>query len=244
MLNDWEIGKFLKLVLAVSLVTFVSIALDIPVLRQVSALIFLSFLPGVLVLRVLRIHRISPIESILYSVGLSLAFLMLIGLLTNILYPVIGISRPISTLPLIITIGVLVLVLSLLSYWRDRDFSNPDPLNLKAINIFSPPVLFLLLLPVLSALGAYVVNFYDNTILLLFVIAMIAVTVLLIALNRFIPRELYPLAILMIAISLLFHTSLISSSLVGYDSRIDYFFYKTVETNARWGPGCPLYYSH
>ena len=77
MLNDWEIGKFLKLVLAASLVTFISIGLDIPVLREVSALVFLSFLPGVLILRVLRVHRISRIEFILYSVGLSLTFLML-----------------------------------------------------------------------------------------------------------------------------------------------------------------------
>ena len=237
--NDWEIGKFLKVVLALGVVTFASIALDIPALRQVSALVFLSFLPGVLILRVLGIHRISPIESILYSVGLSLTFLMFIGLMANVVYPAIGILRPISTLPLIITIGVMLLVLCLLVYWRDKGFSNPIIPHLKIRNIFSPPVLFLLLLPVLTVLGAYMVNLYGNSILLLVVIAMIALTVLLIALNRFIPRELYPLAIFMIAISLLFHSSLNSFSLVGHDSRIEYFFYKTVEVNAHWNAMLP-----
>ncbi|MCX6008882.1 MAG: hypothetical protein NTW48_02375, partial [Chloroflexi bacterium] len=75
--NDWQIKKCLvlsgSLLLATwGLIGLGALGLDIPVLRQAVAVIFLSFVPGLLLLRILRIHNIGIIESLLYSVGLSL----------------------------------------------------------------------------------------------------------------------------------------------------------------------------
>ena len=55
-MNDLEIGKFLKVILAIQLATWGVIGLDvvgleIPILRQLIGLIYLTFIPGILILR-------------------------------------------------------------------------------------------------------------------------------------------------------------------------------------------------
>ncbi len=236
-MNDWEIGSFLKVVGAL-LLAFLGITglefigVHVPLLPQAIGFICLTFLPGMLILRILRLHNLSTIESLLYSVGLSVAFLMFIGLFINWLYPLIGISKPLSTLPLIATISIAMVIMCALSYKRDRGFSSPIAIDVK--EFLSPPVLFLLLLPLLGILGALLVNFYNSNILLLVLSPMIAITVAFIAFDRFIPRKYYPLAVLSIAIALIYQLPLITPYLIGHDIMLEYYVYKLVETNSYW----------
>lgn len=236
-LNDWEIKKFLKVVLAIQLAMLCVIGLDfmglqIHILRQVIGFIYLTLVPGILILRILRLHKLRNIETILYTVGLSIAALMFTGLFMNSLYPFFGISAPISTIPLIITISVVVFVLCVLAYVRDKDFSEPNFIDIR--NVLSSPVLFLCLIPFLSIFGTYLVNFHQSNIFLMLMIVVIALVVLLIAFDKFIPKNLYPLAVFVIAISLLYHRSLISMYLTGWDIHAEYYFHKLVEMNGFW----------
>ena len=135
-MNDWEINKFLKVIFTIQVSVLGIILMDglgvyIPILRQIIPVIYLLFVPGILILRIIRVHKISSSEVLLYSVGLSIASIMLIGFFINLIYPLIRISNPISLLPLIITVSIFVVVLSFLSYLRDKDFSNPDFINFK-----------------------------------------------------------------------------------------------------------------
>jgi uncharacterized membrane protein len=141
-MNDWEIKKFLKVVLAIQLAMWGVIGLDavglqIPILRQLIGFIYLSFIPGIIILRILKLHKLGNIQTLLYTVGLSIATLMFTGLLMNTIYPFIGITRPISITPLIITISAVVLVLCVISYVRDKDFSDPNYIDVK--DVLSPP---------------------------------------------------------------------------------------------------------
>lgn len=239
-LNDLEIRKFLGLILAVQLIMFGTIGLDciglkIPILRQLVGFIYLTFIPGTLLLRILRLHKLSMIETLLYSVGLSIATLMFTGLLMNTGYPIFGISRPISTMPLIITISVVVLILCVLSYIRDKDFSNPSFIDINK-DILSPSVLVLILLPFLSIFGTYLVNFHDNHILLFVLLVILSIIpVFVIFLNR-VKKRLYPLIIFVVAISLLYHWSLISTHLTGADIHYEYYFANLVNINSIWSP--------
>jgi len=238
-MNNWEIKKFLYLVLAIQLavlglVGLVALGFDIPVLRQLVGFIYLTFIPGLLILRMLRIHNLGTAETLLYSTGLSLAFLMLVGLLMNSLYPLMGLSGPISVLPLTITITVIILMLCFVAYWRDRGFSNPARLDIK--QMLSPPVLLLGLLPILSILGTFLFNSYGSNALLLVLFVLISVVVALIGFGKFVPPRLYPLAIVMIAIAILFHRSLLSSYLVGWDIQIEYYLSNLVNVNHWWDP--------
>ncbi|MCK4731402.1 MAG: DUF2206 domain-containing protein [Methanophagales archaeon] len=240
-MNDWGIKKFLKVVLAIQLAMWGVISLDvsgleIPILRQLIGFVYLTFIPGIIILRILKLHKLGNIETLLYTVGLSIAILMFTGLFMNSIYPLFGIIKPISLTPLIITISAIVLVLCVLCYVLDRNFSDPSFIDIK--NVLSPPALFLCLIPFLSIFGSYLMNFYQNNILLLFLIIIIAIIVILIGFDKFIPKNLYPLAVFVIAISLLFHRSLISMYIWGWDIHIEYYFSNLVISSA-WNPAIP-----
>jgi uncharacterized membrane protein len=75
-MNDWEIKRFLCLVLVVQLtlwglVCIEGVGFKAPILRQLVGFIYLTFIPRFLILRVLRIHYIGSVETLLYAVGLS-----------------------------------------------------------------------------------------------------------------------------------------------------------------------------
>ena len=245
-MNDWEIRKFLKVVLTVqfalwSVIGLDAIGLQIPILRQLAGFIYLSFVPGILTLRILKLHKLGNIETLLYSVGLSIATLMFTGLFMNSLYPFLGISRPISAMPLIITISAVVLVLCILSYVRDKEFSEPRFIDIG--DMLSPPALFLCLIPFLAVFGTYLVNFHHTNILLMFMIVVIVSIVLLIAFDKFISTNLYPLAVFIIAISLLFHRALISMYLKGWDIHLEYYLSNLVMENSYWDSTIPTAYN-
>ena len=236
-MNDWVISEFIKVVLAIQFVVWGAIGLDaiglqIPILGQLIGFIYLTFVPGVIILRILKLHKLGNIETLLYTVGFSIATLMLTGLFMNTIYPLFGISEPISLTPLIITISIVVLLLCILSYIRDKDFHDPSFIDIK--NVLSPSALFLCLIPFLAVLGTYLVNFHHNNILLMLLIVIIAIIVLLIGFDKFIPKNLYPLAVFVIALSLLFHNSLISMYIWGCDINLELYIANLVKTNSMW----------
>ena len=225
---------WLVIIIAILLLTDIAILLNIPFLRQILGFLFLTVLPGLLVIQILKFKKLSTIETILYSVGLSVAFLMFGGLLINTLYPLLGISKPISLLPLIITINISIVILCILGYKINKDFLTP--ISIPINEIVSPPALLLCFLPFLSVLGTYLVNFHHNNILLMLMIVVIASIVVLVAFDKFIPKKLYPLAIFMISITLLYHRSLISPYIFGTDIHFELYVYKLVELNSHWDP--------
>jgi uncharacterized membrane protein len=221
---------------AVALVVLGLAGLDVPFLRQVTGLVFLTFVPGRLVLRLLR-FRTTSLDTLLYAAGLSLALVMFLGLFMNVAYPALGIARPIATLPVTVTLAVVVTGLCGLAYRRERRGPPPPaPPPFAWREAVSPPVLLLVLLPLLSVLGAYLVNARANNILLLALLGLIALVAVLVAVNRFIPPRLYPLAILMVGISLLWHWSLVSGYVWGYDIHHEYYYQSQVLAGGVWDP--------
>jgi uncharacterized membrane protein len=85
----------------VTLFVNLAILIDIPILREIIVFIFLSFIPGFVILKLFKLKEISFIDTVLFSVALSIASLMFMGLLVNEFYIFLGLSQPLSTLPLI-----------------------------------------------------------------------------------------------------------------------------------------------
>lgn len=246
--NELDIRKFLKLVLSIQLAIIGFIGLDIfgfqiPILKEVTAIIYLIFIPGILILRILRIKGLSNIENLVFTIGLSIASLMFIGFLMNLIYPLIGIKNPISLIPLTITISTVVMLFSIFCYFRDKNSSNSVFNNITLPNKYlSAPALFLYLLPFLSIFGTYILNYYGYNLIQMILIVLICITTLLIGFDKFIPKKLYPLAIFVISISLLFHRSLISMYLNGWDINTEYYFSNLVVTNSYWDSS--LYFNY
>ncbi|HUV45511.1 MAG TPA: DUF2206 domain-containing protein [Dehalococcoidia bacterium] len=244
--NDWEIKKCLRMALAIllailGLVGLAALGFDILILRQIVGFIFLTFIPGILILRILKIHNVGMIESLLYSVGLSIAFVYLTGLFANFILPLTGISKPIALVPVTVTLPIFTLILGVVAYKRDRDFSA-GPKQFNIAKYFSPPYLFLLVLPFLAIFGARLVNLSQNNSLLLFFVIVIGCVVALVAFDR-LPRGACPFAIVMIAFSLLLHVTLISSQLSGYDIHVEYYFQNLVAQNGYWDFAIPHNYN-
>lgn len=238
-INNWEISKFLSVIyiiqiLLLGLIGLEFIGIKIPILRELIAFIYLLFVPGFLILRILRLHNLNNIETLLYTVGLSTAILMFLGFFINMVYPFFGISKPLSLRYLIITLAGIVIILSILSYFIDRDFSAPDFID--CTDLISSHFLFLCLIPFLAIFGTYLMNFYKINILLMILFLIIALIVILIAFNK-IPKKLYPFCIFVISISLLYSNSLISMNLVEWaDTSFEYSLAHTILSNFIWNP--------
>ena len=129
-LNDWRIRHYFIAILALQLgLLFVQLLestnIHIPFLQAILGFAFFSFIPGIIVLRILRVHNISTVETLLYAVGLSISALMFTGLLMSMLYPLFGISRPMSPDVTLMTLSVTTPILLLLSLVRDKKSSEP-----------------------------------------------------------------------------------------------------------------------
>jgi len=238
--NDWQSKRCLTLSLSLllamlGLIGLASLGFDIPVLRQIVGFVFLTFIPGMLLLRILKIHNVGIIESLLYSVGLSLAFVMAVGVVANFALPPLGIAHPITLAPLTATFTVLFLILCFLTYKRDKDFGAKSDSS-----SILKPVLLAILLPLLAVLGTSLVNNYQNNILLLALIFIVIVIIGLVAFNKFITPRIYPFLILMTAIALLYQTTLISSNLVGSDIHLEYYAGSQVIENGYWDATTPF----
>ena len=241
-MNNWGIYKFLNSILVIQTFLLSFLVLDligihIPILREVTAVIYLLFVPGILILRILRVHDLNSVETLLYSVGLSITSIMCIGFIMNLIYPFFGIMEPISLFSVIVTISALVLILCLLSYMMDKNYCNEEYINLK--DILSPPALFLYIIPFFAIIGTYLVNFYQNNLVLMLMILVISFVVILVIFGK-ISEKWHPLAVFVIAVSLLFHTSLISMNLWGWDILQEYNLANLVVTGSYWNLSLPF----
>ncbi|MGP8133367.1 MAG: hypothetical protein ACLQAL_03740, partial [Halobacteriota archaeon] len=68
--NDWDITAFLKLIASLQLSVWLLLALDasglyVPILQELFVLIYLLFVPGIILLRVFKLHNLNPIEGLL-----------------------------------------------------------------------------------------------------------------------------------------------------------------------------------
>lgn len=155
-MNDWKFGSFIKLIITVQILILILIGLElngiaVPLVNQLTGFIYLTFVPGFLLLRVLKIHRVGSVKSLLFAVGLSTSSIMFLGFFMNMFLPLFGISRPISTVPLTVVFCAYVVVLSILCYLRDRDFESHSMIDTS--ELFSPVFLFLALIPFLAIIG-------------------------------------------------------------------------------------------
>jgi uncharacterized membrane protein len=235
---NWDNRTFLIIIWTlhlamISMLAFSAIGINILLLQPVIAFIFVFFIPGLLFMRVLKLNNLSLSEVILYSVGLSLILVMLVGLLMNFLYPLIGFSKPLSTWPLVISLTLMNGVCSFLVYKSKKEFLIRTNVNM----FLSLPTLFLALLPLLAALGMQMINAYQNNWVIFILLPVIAIIPIMLAFTKIIPETHYPLTVVAVALSLLFYGSLFSDYLIGYDIHSEYYFANLVKMNSIWNSG-------
>jgi len=225
--NNRKISIIIIYVHIIFLLTLVleCVGFDVLILRQVLSFSYLTFMPGIAFLLALNIQKISKLEALLYIVGSSLTLLILIGLLINVVCPMLGISKPFSEIPLILGIIIFVFTSSALSLVM-HNFS----IKLSATLNF-PFLSVILLLPLITIFGVYLLNFYNDNSLLLALLFVIGFFPLVI--EKF-PKKLFPAVIFSIALSLIWHIFLSTEYLYGPDAHTEFYFANLVKINSFW----------
>lgn len=236
-INDWRLSEALKAVFIALIILWVftgldALGIDVPLVRGIVGVGYLLFVPGMLILRVLRIHQLDSLRTSLFAVGLSIAAIMGTGLIMNVVYPVLGIEHPLTLAPVIATVSAVTVILAAASYWRDRAFADDATIDWKRLLSSSP--LFLCLLPFIAIFATYGMNFYVSNVGLLGLLVIIAATAFWICTSNSFPKELYPLAVFTIALAMLYFASLISSNVWGWDIQKELYSANLVLTNGVW----------
>lgn len=218
------------------LVTDLLIIFDFPIARQVFAFVYFTFVPGLLILHILKLERLEFLKKFVLSIGLSLVFLMFGGLFVNSLYPYI--SRPLSLIPLLVFFNIAIILLTLVAYYKSRDTFDVKEVfnfNLDLKGKLVSPMLLPILFPFLAVFGTYLMNTEGNNIVLLIMLILIpAYVIAVVLLENKIPRATYPIAILMIAMSLLFMHSLTSKFITGSDIHLEFYVFQLTKYNYHW----------
>jgi uncharacterized membrane protein len=230
------------LTLSLIVLTDISIIFDIPVLRQVLGFVLLTFLPGFLLVLILNLTKMESLEKILLSLGLSIAFLMFVPFLMNLVYPGLGISRPISLVPITATFSLILVALTIIAYQRGALEFRVTSRDARIVidQIVSPPLLGAALILVLGILGGVTAQFYYNTFFSLVAMLGVAVAVILIAANRVASERFYPFYILAIALALLYSRALASPNLFGADIHYELYIAELVKSAGYWSPSYSL----
>lgn len=241
-ISDWGMRRFLVVILSLQfsilgLIAWGRLGIEVPLVRPFLGFIYLTFVPGAVALRILKLHSLGSVRSVLYTVGISLAILMFTGLIMTAVFPYFGVADPISLTNLILTLAVVLVGMCLLCFWRDREFCSPTFLESRIL--VSPAFLSLLLIVVLTVLGTTIMNLSGNSFLLLIVVLMISAVVIMIGTARRVPKTIYPVAVWSISMALLFHTSLISNYLAGWDIQFEYYLSHLVVSSSHWTPTFP-----
>ena len=232
--------NFLVILLIFQSILCVLLFFDVPVARQVLGFCFFTIVPGFIIVKLLNLDELDVLEFVLLSVGFSVAFLLLAGLFVNEIGLLLGFSEPLTMFPLALILNGFILTLALFLYLR-----KGDTFFLKIrIPSMSPLAVLFLSLPVLSIVGAIWVNVFNNNVILLSLIGAIALLVTAgVLLKKKLHQRLYPLAVLMIAISLLLHSSLISNYIFTFasDVGLEYFVFETTKNNGYWNSTSPFF---
>ena len=210
-----------------------ALLLNIPLLRDVIIFIYISFIPGFALLKFLKLNEISFLDTILFSVGLSIAFSMFMGLLVNELYVILGLSQPLSVIPLTVAISAFTLAIFFIDYKRNlsETFESGKSLAGELKDIF-PISIILVLLPILSVLGFL----YFNVFIMLLSCAIIAILcVMSVVSKRLVPESLFPFLIFSISIALVCQVLLTSPHIVGFDANLEYYVFRLTQINGHWG---------
>lgn len=244
-LSNLKKDKFLKIIfliqlLFIGLVAFDFVGINIPILRQLISFIYLSFIPGLLLLRLLKVRGLSTIETIIYSSSLSIAIILFSGYFMNLICPIIGIYSPITFLNLfIVFVFIVSFEMGLLYFIEKGNTKSQHYLKITHLTEYNLNIILTLcLIPFLSIFGTYLSNYYNNTIILFILILIISILPILTIFFK-IDKKYYTLIIWIASISLLLHWSLNTNYLLGGDIHYEYYFANLVNTSGFWNSQIP-----
>jgi uncharacterized membrane protein len=212
----------------------ISIIFNVPFLRQILGFVFLTFIPGWLILRIFKLHKLGLTARLVLTVGISIAFTLFAGLLVNTIFPLLGYPTPLTTNSLLISFSIITFFLAIIAYFRNKNIFSDVPalkLDVKEKSYLLVPAIF----PLLAILGMRIMNNSNNNIMLMALLGLISSYVVFISVNHnVIPEKIYPPMIFLIGIAVILLLALRSNYLIGVDIHSEYYIFQQTLENGRW----------
>jgi len=218
--------------LVLAIVGLEAIGVPLPVIRPVVTVVYLTFVPGYLLLRLADVRETSRIETVVYSVGLSLISLMAVGVVANFVLRRVGVVNPIAELPMVLSVSAFVCALT----WAYSNRVEEERwITVDTNELTSPTVLGLALLPLVGVYGGLILTRFGNNYLLLALYAVLLAIPALVIAGR-IPDRLLPYVIWTVALSLLLQNTLSGHYMAWGDSPKEASLALDVLRTGYWNP--------
>jgi uncharacterized membrane protein len=236
-INDWSMKSYLTIELA-----FVSFIILFLMARAVFGdgsntnpigyflVPFMIFLPGASLLRILRLHGLGFVRSILYSIALSILSIMVLGALLNIFHYANIMVDPLSFGVIGVAFPAMMLAFLIASYYRDSGYIAPKVERTLDISLVLCAA-FAVLLPFVVIAGTHIADFYGSrTVLYITVLAICFIPLAVLSAKT----KHYELLILSVSLALLWHRGLMTDYLQGYDMFSEYSAAHITTVNGWW----------
>ena len=203
-------------------------------IRTIFSATFWMLIPGILIMQILKIRMFNLLRFITYVLGFSLAFLIIAGLLTNLLLLLFGIAQPLSSYPLLISFDVIIILLVIITLSFNRNNSLPrlsfSPGWLDGLFFCIPPVIL-----ILSIGGVFILNNGGNNYISLFTLGAMSVYFFVVFLLRNkLNKNIYPYSGFFFTATLILMFSLRSWYISGPDISYEYRMFLLTESNGFW----------
>jgi uncharacterized membrane protein len=215
------------------IIMYLSISYNVSLIREISTLIFLTFIPGYLLVKTFNLSDDFVVVS-LYSIGLSLSILMFVGFIVNSIFinaVIFNMSLlPLTLYPLLTAISIFFFGEILIYLLRARSINYN--INSIQLNFLDTVKLFILIiLPIMSYFGGISHNNNINIIMILgiFVVGLSCIS------EKIFSQKFYSIVIISISLALVFHIVTISPHLLGSSDVFDEFFvFRITDNNNIW----------
>jgi len=235
---DFKNYRFFIVILFVHAALFLGILGDFQVYRSVVGFGYLLFVPGVVILRLLKLKNIDTTEKILFSVCLSIGFLMITFLFLDLCASAVGLLQPFSDNLIITACSIILVPLSLIKV----DTSVNESVSKVADNrrrLLAAGVVFTLII-ILGFYGLLLVNQSGHSIFLLLFIVSVSVIICAVYIwKKLFPSSLYPLVLFIACLTLLLFisndTALVTNHITGRgDQWIEFSTFRFTSLNSGW----------
>lgn len=230
-------ATILLLVIVLDLQFFYNV--DIYQSRSIITFLVLTFIPGFLLYKLLHPIKTLTSKIICYSMGISVALIMLIGLVLNIVLYFQFSIIPLNKSVLLIFLNSLIFLLLVGNFIQDYISDIKDRMILfdEKFKIYDLFLFFLCtLFPLFSVLGTSMINNGGSNILSLINLGLIGLFILLVLLIKpdKISSGVFPYAIYCIGLSILFNISLRGWLITGSDIQTEYRMFQSTLTHGYW----------
>lgn len=204
-------------------------------LREIIGFFYLTFIPGMIILQLINLKKIDFTRFILFSMGLSIFFAMSSVYLLNEVLLFLNDATPLTTFSILAFFSILIPFLLVASQKLNRYTIFELSINYRFFEKTGFKLIFftLLLLPILSIFGTYLLNFHDTNLILLILLITIVFHIILFSFLEF-PSFYYPFSIFIISISILLMGALRSNHLLGIDIHNEFYVFQSIFNSSKW----------